>query len=212
MRRPHNPAMGIGYRAWPRLPQATASLLLAAADDPVRADTGSRPTVGGRVGPVGRSAAAMWKAFPGGSGPRHARALDPHWVRAATVAHGHQRSPGVTKGSKDPQVAGPLAQAAAVIEAGDSDCGPEGRGFESPRSPCAPVRGTPDRDATQVVVRVAQGIAGAITAMDQAFRPHVTGSGPSTLTTVAPTPPTRMTMASPPSAATDSRWIRCAGM
>jgi hypothetical protein len=53
--------------------------------------------------------------------------LGPRWVRMATVAHGHERSPTVTNGSEEPQVAGPLGQEAAMTRAGDSDCGPDGR-------------------------------------------------------------------------------------
>jgi hypothetical protein len=54
--------------------------------------------------------------------------LGPRWVRAATVPHGHQRSPTVVKGSEESQVAGRPAQVAGMMQAGDSDCGPEGRG------------------------------------------------------------------------------------
>jgi hypothetical protein len=49
-----------------------------------------------------------------------------HWVCVATVAHGQQRSSTVTNGSKEPQVAGLPAHAAGMMQAGDSDCGPEG--------------------------------------------------------------------------------------
>jgi hypothetical protein len=45
------------------------------------------------------------------------------WVRAATVAHGQQRSPPVPDGSEKPQVAGPPAHAAGMMRVGDSDCG-----------------------------------------------------------------------------------------
>jgi hypothetical protein len=62
-------------------------------------------------------------------------ALGPCWVRVATVLHGHERSPTVAHGSEEPQVAGLSAQAAGITQTRDSDCGPEGRGFESPRSP-----------------------------------------------------------------------------
>jgi hypothetical protein len=52
-----------------------------------------------------------------------------------------------------------------------------------------------------------------VRALDKASRRrHVAGSGPSTLTTVALTPPTQTTTPSPLSAVTDSRWMRCAGM
>ena len=57
--------------------------------------------------------------------------LGPRWVRAATVAHGHQRSRMVAHGSEKPQVADPSAQAAGLTQTGGSDCGPEGRGFDS---------------------------------------------------------------------------------
>jgi hypothetical protein len=53
-------------------------------------------------------------------------ALGPRWVRATKDPHGHQRSPTVSNGSAEQQVVAPPAQAAAVIQAGDSDCGPEG--------------------------------------------------------------------------------------
>ena len=61
--------------------------------------------------------------------------LGPRWVRFATVSHGHQRSPTVTNGPEEPQVAALVTRAAGTMRVGDSDCGPEGRGFESPRSP-----------------------------------------------------------------------------
>jgi hypothetical protein len=54
--------------------------------------------------------------------------LGPRWVRAVTVEHGHERSPTVTDGSEKPQVAGLPAHAAGIMEACDSDCGPEGQG------------------------------------------------------------------------------------
>jgi hypothetical protein len=47
-----------------------------------------------------------------------------HWVRAATVERGHQRSPTVANGSEKPQVAGPPAQAAGMMQTGELDCGP----------------------------------------------------------------------------------------
>ena len=43
----------------------------------------------------------------------------PRWVRAATVAHGQQRSPTVANGSDEPQVIVPPAQAAGMMHAGD---------------------------------------------------------------------------------------------
>jgi hypothetical protein len=51
--------------------------------------------------------------------------LRPRWIRAATVAHGHQRSPTVTDGSEEPQVAACPAQATGMMHAAESDCGPE---------------------------------------------------------------------------------------
>jgi hypothetical protein len=67
--------------------------------------------------------------------PRARSALGPRWVRVATVPHGHQQSRAVTNGPEELQVASRPAQAAGMMRKGDSDCGPEGRGFESPRSP-----------------------------------------------------------------------------
>jgi hypothetical protein len=58
--------------------------------------------------------------------------LGPRWVRAATVPHGQQRSPTVANGSEEPQVIAPPAQAAGMMQAADSDCGPEGRGVRGP--------------------------------------------------------------------------------
>ena len=52
--------------------------------------------------------------------------LGPRWVRVTTVAHGHHWSPTVANGSEKPEVVGPLAHATAMLQAGDSDCGPEG--------------------------------------------------------------------------------------
>ena len=63
------------------------------------------------------------------------RYAGPRWVRVTRVEQGHGRSPTVAHGSEEPQVAGPLAHAAGITQTRDSDCGPEGRGFESPRSP-----------------------------------------------------------------------------
>jgi hypothetical protein len=54
-------------------------------------------------------------------------AFGPCWVRVATGEYGQQRSPTVTNGPENPQVAGPPAQAAGIMHTGDSDCGPEGR-------------------------------------------------------------------------------------
>ena len=53
--------------------------------------------------------------------------LGPRWVRVTTIAHGHHWSPTVANGSEKPEVVGPLAHATAMMQAGDSDCGPEGR-------------------------------------------------------------------------------------
>jgi hypothetical protein len=55
--------------------------------------------------------------------------VGPHWVRAATVEYGRQRSSAVTDGSKEPQVVGPTAHAAEMMQVGNSDCGPEGPGW-----------------------------------------------------------------------------------
>jgi hypothetical protein len=71
----------------------------------------------------------------GGEAPQRPLALGPRWVRVAVDAHGRQRSPTVTNGSEEPQLAERPSHAAGMMQAGDSDCGPEGRGFESPRSP-----------------------------------------------------------------------------
>ena len=62
-------------------------------------------------------------------------AVGPRWVRATTVHYGHQRSPAVIDGPEKLQVACPPGQAAGMMRTSDSDCGPEGRGFESPRPP-----------------------------------------------------------------------------
>jgi hypothetical protein len=53
-------------------------------------------------------------------------AFGPCWVRVATGEYGQQRSPTVTNGPENPQVAGPPARAAGIMHTGDSDCGPEG--------------------------------------------------------------------------------------
>jgi hypothetical protein len=42
----------------------------------------------------------------------HMRPRGPRWVRAATVEHGHRRSPAVINGSEEPQVANPPGHAA----------------------------------------------------------------------------------------------------
>jgi hypothetical protein len=63
-----------------------------------------------------------------GSRPRNeGQELGPRWVRAATVEHGHQRSPAVANGAGEPQVADRPAYAAGMMQAGESDCGSEGR-------------------------------------------------------------------------------------
>src|SRR5215218_2837001 len=54
--------------------------------------------------------------------------LGPRWVRATRAQYGHQRAPAVTNGSEKPQVVSPPAHAAGMMQARDSDCGPEGRG------------------------------------------------------------------------------------
>jgi hypothetical protein len=71
------------------------------------------------------------------------RPLGPCWVRGAPGPQGHERSPTVTSGEEKQQVGRPPAQAARTTPASGSDCGPEGRGFESPRSThvSAPVLG-----------------------------------------------------------------------
>ncbi len=65
--------------------------------------------------------------------------LGPRWVRAAAVLEEELRSPTVTNGSEEPQVTDSPAQAAGTMQAGDSDCGPEGRRLGSatptPRGP-----------------------------------------------------------------------------
>jgi len=60
----------------------------------------------------------------GRSGP--CPALGPRWVHVTTVSHGRQRSRTVISGSEDPQVASLPAQAGGVMQAGESDCGPDG--------------------------------------------------------------------------------------
>jgi hypothetical protein len=139
--------------------------------------------------------------------------LGPCWVRAATVAPGHQRSPAVAYGSEEPQVAGPLGHAAGMIRSRDSDCGPEGRGSSLLGHPTA-ARVTRHRDAAEVAVRVAESSRAqpAPWTRPAVVSGHVAGSGPSTLKTVAPTPPTRTATPAPPSGATDSRWTKCPGM
>jgi hypothetical protein len=80
-------------------------------------------------------------------------ALGPRWVRAATVEHGHQRSPTVTDGSEEPQVAGPPAHAAAMTRPGDSDCGPEGQTQGAGRwrrRPSTPATAKPARMAVSI--------------------------------------------------------------
>jgi hypothetical protein len=69
----------------------------------------------------------------------------PYWVRAATVEYGQQRAPTVANGSEKPQVAGPPAHAAGMMHAGDSDCGPEGRGSAPSGSRRAATGGCNDR-------------------------------------------------------------------
>jgi hypothetical protein len=77
------------------------------------------------------------KGGAGDPAPQAALSFGPRWVRVATVAHGHERSPAVANGSEEPQVAGPLAQAAGMMQAGDSDCGPDGREGEVAIPGCA---------------------------------------------------------------------------
>ena len=52
--------------------------------------------------------------------------LRPRWVRAATVGHGHGRSPAVADGSEELQVAAPSAQAAGRTQTGDQIVLPKG--------------------------------------------------------------------------------------
>jgi hypothetical protein len=139
--------------------------------------------------------------------------LGPRWVRATTVEHGHGRSPTVAHGSEEPQVAGPLAQAAWMMQTRGSDGGPEGRSSSLLGYPTA-ARATRRRDAAEVAVRVAESSRAqpAPWTRPAVVSGHVAGSGPSTLKTVAPTPPTRTATPAPPAGATDSRWIRCPGM
>ena len=47
------------------------------------------------------------------------------------VEHGRERSLAVSDGAEEPQVVGPLAQAAGMMQAGDSDCGPEGQACQA---------------------------------------------------------------------------------
>jgi hypothetical protein len=118
--------------------------------------------------------------------------LGPRWVRGTTVAHGHQRSLTVAHGSEEPQVIARAAHAAGITQRGGSDCGSEGRGSSPLRYPTA-ARGTRHRDAAEVAVRVAESSRAqpAQWTSPAVVSGHVAGSGPSTLKTVAPTPPTR---------------------
>ena len=54
-------------------------------------------------------------------------AVGPRCVRTTPVTYGQQRSSAVTDGSEEPQVVGPPAQAAGMMHAAESDCGPEGQ-------------------------------------------------------------------------------------
>jgi hypothetical protein len=96
----------------------------------------------GRWRTLGRNPAATVWSSPSGRHHRTQRAarrsgrpsyassteLGPRWVRATRVRYGRQRSPVDTSGSEEPQVAALPPHAAGMMRAGDSDCGPEGRG------------------------------------------------------------------------------------
>jgi hypothetical protein len=96
----------------------------------------------GRWRTLGRNPAATVWSSPSGRHHRTQRAarrsgrpsyassteLGPRWVRATRVRYGRQRSPVDTSGSEEPQVAALPPHAAGMMQAGDSDCGPEGRG------------------------------------------------------------------------------------
>jgi hypothetical protein len=59
---------------------------------------------------------------PEGSAPEPDRTPSgPRWVRVATVAHGHQRSPTVASGPEGLQVADRPVYAAGMTQVGDSD-------------------------------------------------------------------------------------------
>jgi hypothetical protein len=81
--------------------------------------------------------------------------LGPRWVRAATVAPGHQRSPTVANGSDEPQVVELPAQAAGMLQVGDSDCGPEGRvgdvGAADGQQPVSVTTGEPAREPWRIM-------------------------------------------------------------
>jgi hypothetical protein len=122
------------------------------------------------------------------------------------VAHRTTGARGVRNGhhgNEEPQVAWPTAQAARATPAVGSGCGPEGRGSRPLGHPTA-VRVTRHRDAAEVAVRVAASSRAQPTPWTRpaVASGHVAGSGPSTLKTVAPTPPTRTRAPAPPSAAT----------
>jgi hypothetical protein len=81
-------------------------------------------SVPGRGGPERRR-----RPRPDGTGPRSV--LGP----LRTGPQGHERSPTVINGQEEPQVGWSAAQPARTTAGSGSDCGPEGRGFESPRPP-----------------------------------------------------------------------------
>jgi hypothetical protein len=72
-------------------------------------------------------------------------------VRTGSVSQrsrmGSSGSPTVTNGSKEPQVAGLPAQAAGMMQAGDSGLWSRRSGFESPRSPHTNPAGQPSAGA-----------------------------------------------------------------
>jgi hypothetical protein len=81
-------------------------------------------SVPGRGGPERRR-----RPRPDGTGPRSV--LGP----LRTGPQGHERSPTVINGQEEPQVGWSAAQPARTTAGSGSDCGPEGRGFESLRPP-----------------------------------------------------------------------------
>jgi hypothetical protein len=133
-RRGHAGPLGSGTR--PRIHTAPLS-----CTDDGRGQPGERlPELGTRVS---RLASALpcpaGRSVPGRGGPVRRRrprpdgtgALGPCWVRGALGPQGREWSATVTAGNEEPQVAQPPAQAAGTTRTSGSDCGPEGRGFES---------------------------------------------------------------------------------
>jgi hypothetical protein len=169
------------------------------------------PCPADRSGPWSRRTGARRRPRPDGTGP-----LGPRWVRGAPGPQGHGWSPAVTSGhQRRSGTAGRPAFKSGSSRKASSRIRLWSRrsGFESPRSPAA-VLGARQLDAAEVAVRVAESSRAqpAPWTRPAVASGHVAGSGPSTLMTVAPTPPTRTSAPAPPSAATVSRWIRRAGM